>query len=82
MTLATALKTSAPVEPCYPGCGRVPPVLVDLEGAQYLGSIPATRPLRLVQEGLFEARKLAGQTYITRRSLDRLIDILPTATCK
>jgi len=80
VTLAIALRTSAPVEPCYPGCRRATPVLVDSEGAQYLSSMPPTRLLCLVQEGLFEVRKLAGQTYITSRSFDRLVDMLPTGT--
>jgi hypothetical protein len=52
--------------------------LVDLQGAQHLGLIPPTRLLRLVRQALLEVLKRTGQTCITRRSLDRLIDILPT----
>jgi hypothetical protein len=56
--------------------------LVDLQGAQHQGLIPPTRLLRLVHEGLLNVRKRTGQTRIIRRSFDRLIDILPTATCQ
>jgi hypothetical protein len=41
--------------------------------------IPPTRLLSLEQERLLKVRKRTGQN---RRSLDRLIDILPTATCQ
>jgi hypothetical protein len=79
VTLVTASNTSAPVATCYPGGRRVPPVLVELQGAQHPGLIPPTRLLRLVHQGLREVRKRVGQTCISRRSLD--CSILPTATC-
>jgi hypothetical protein len=82
VTLPTAPNTSAPVASRYPDSRRVPPVLVDLGLAQHLSSITPTGLLRLVQEGQFGARKRTGQSCITRRSLDRLIAIRPTATCQ
>jgi hypothetical protein len=82
VTLVTASNTSAPIEIRYLGSRRVPPVAVDLEGAQQLSSIPPARLLRLARQGHFEVRKRVGQICITCLSLDRLIDILPTATCQ
>jgi hypothetical protein len=82
VTLVTASNPSAPVETCYRGGRRVPPVLFDLKGTQHLGLTPPTRLLRLVHEGLLKVRKRTSQTRITRRSLDRVIDILPTETCQ
>jgi hypothetical protein len=79
VTLPTASNTSVPLETCYQSGGRVPTVLVDLQGAQHQRLIPPTRLLRLVHEGLLQVRKRTGQT---RRSFDRLIESLPTVTCK